>query len=312
MIFCSKLKHFCTTLSFYIIALFVFIASPVNAEPFLLSVVLSENGGAYSEFSEALQNYLLNSEVKLSIQDTTKDLPKSDLVIAVGMKAASNFANSKAPAVLNVMITKAAYHQLLREFPGRENSPGYSAIYLDQPVERQLSLIAAAFPERANVGLLYHTPPLVEISEIRQKAGDFGLKLFEQEVKNGSMFEPLQNVLKHSDVLLALPDPAIFNTTSLRNILVSTYQAQVPVIGFSSAYVKAGAICAVYTTPVQFATQTGLAILKFAETETLPRPEYSKFFEISINERVAKSLSINIKNPKELALIMASPRKRKP
>jgi ABC-type uncharacterized transport system substrate-binding protein len=147
---------------------------------------------------------------------------------------------------------------------------------------------------------------------LRQKASEYGLRLYEEEIQDGSMFDPLQKVLKHSDVLLALPDPAVYNSATLRNILVSTYQAHVPLVGFSSAYVKAGAICAVFTSTAQFASQTGMVVLKFIETGVLPPAQYPKFFEIAVNDRVAQSLAINIKSPNELARSMTTFRKRKP
>jgi ABC-type uncharacterized transport system substrate-binding protein len=288
------------------------VASIAYAEPLLVSVVLSERDGSYGEFSAALQDSLANSGVKLSILDTTQSLPNSSLVIAVGMKAALYATQSNAPFVLNVMISKSAYQRLMREFPGRVNTPSFSTIYLDQPIERQLALIAAAFPGRENVGLLFNSPVPAEVSELRQKASEYGLSLYEEEIQDGSMFEPLQKVLKHSDVLLALPDPAVYNSATLRNILVSTYQAHIPLVGFSSAYVKAGAICAVFSSPAQFASQAGMVVLKFIETGALPPAQYPKFFEIAVNDRVAQSLAINIKSPNELARSMTTFRKRMP
>jgi putative tryptophan/tyrosine transport system substrate-binding protein len=126
------------------------------------------------------------------------------------------------------------------------------------------------------------------------------------------MFDALQKVLKRSDLLLALPEPAIYNSSTLRNILLSTYHARIPLIGFSSAHVKAGAICAVFSTPEQLASQTGTVVLNFIATSILPPEQYPKFFEIAVNERVAKSLAIGIKKPDELASRMGTRKRRMP
>ncbi len=312
MVLHSLLLRICASLLVLCVMSCVPVASIAYAEPLLVSVVLSEKEGSYNEFSAALQDSLSNSDIKLSILDTTQSLPDSNLVIAVGIKAALYATHSNAPFVLNVMISKSAYQKLMREFPGRVNTPYFSTIYLDQPVERQLALIAAAFPDRENIGLLFSSPAPPEVAELRQKASEYGLSLYEEEIQDGSIFDPLQKVLKHSDVLLALPDPAVYNSATLRNILVSTYQARIPLVGFSSAYVKAGAICAVFSSPAQFATQAGMVILKFIETGALPPAQYPKFFEIAVNDRVAQSLAINIKSPSELARSMSTFRKRKP
>jgi len=126
------------------------------------------------------------------------------------------------------------------------------------------------------------------------------------------VFEALQNVLKHSDVLLALPVPAVYNSATLRNILVSTYQAGIPLVGFSSSYVKAGAMCAVFSSPAQFASQAGMDIRKFIEAGALPPAQYPKFYEVAVNDRVAQSLGININNPDELSKHMSVIRRRMP
>jgi len=277
------------------------------AEPLLVNVILSENGSVYSEFYSALRENLRSSNVTLSVTDATQPQPNSGLIIAVGMKAASVVANSNAHAVLNVMIPKSGHKKLLHDVPTRENSSLYSSIYLDQPVERQLSLIETAFPDRDRVGVLFESPIPDELHQLREKVAEHGLRLYEQEVgTNTSMFEALQNVLKHSDVLLALPVPAVYNSATLRNILVSTYQAGIPLVGFSSAYVKSGAICAVFSTPAQFASQTGMLVRKFIETGALPPAQYPKFYEIAVNDRVAQSLEISIKSPEELSRRMSA------
>lgn len=284
-----------------IVAGLLLLSAPVRAEPLSVSVIVSETGGSYSEFSDALRANLLNSNVTFNVLDSTQPAPNSGLIIAVGMKAASAVASSNAHNVLNVMIPKSGHKKLLRDAPKRENSPLYSSIYLDQPVERQLSLIAAAFPGRNRVGILFESPPSDELYQLRESVSEHGLGLYEQEVgTKTSVFDALQDVLKHSDVLLALPVPAVYNSSTLRNILVSTYQAGIPLVGFSSAYVKAGAICAVFSSPAQFASQAGMIVRKFIETGALPLAQYPKFYEVSVNERVAHSLGINISSPEEL------------
>ena len=289
-------------------------ASLVRAELLLVTVVQSENSGAYSEFSAALRASLVNKEVTLTVVDAGQPLPpNSSLVVAVGMKAASEVANGNTTFVLNVMIPRSGHKKLLLDFPKRANTSRFSSIYLDQPVERQLSLIAAAFPDRHNLGVLFAAPTPDEIGELKLKVVEYGFSLYADEVNaNVTLFQELQELLKHSDVFLSLPSPTIFNSSTLRNILVSTYQAEVPLVGFSSSYVKAGAMCAVFSTPPQIASQASAAILKFADTGALPPAQYPKLYEVAVNERVAQSLNIKILGADELQHKMNSPRKRAP
>lgn len=284
-----------------------------QAAPYPVTVILSDNGGAYKEFSDTLSEYLQGSNVTLSVIDTTQPQQPSNLTIAVGMKAATAAADSNASNILNVMIPKSGHKKLLLDFPKRDNSTHYSSIYLDQPIERQLSLIAAAFPDRQRLGVMFESSNSNEINQLKQMSHDYGFELYEREVEaSTAMFDTLQDVLQHSDVLLALPAPAIYNSTTLRNILVSTYQTNTPLVGFSSAYVKAGAMYAVISTPAQLAIQTSTIILKHVETGALPTAQPPKLFEISVNERVAQSMGIAIKSPDELSKKMRFIKRRAP
>lgn len=295
------------------LTVFTLLSATAQSAPYPVTVILSDNNGAYKEFSDSLNEILQGSNVSLNVIDTTQPQPASNLVIAVGIKAATAAADSNAPNIFNVMIPKSGHKKLLLDFPKRGNSPHYSSLYLDQPIERQLGLIAAAFPDRHRLGVLFEASNLNEINQLKQLSHDYGFELYTKEVVTSTaMFDTLQDVLQHSDVLLALPAPAIYNSTTLRNILVSTYQSNTPLVGFSTAYVRAGAMCAVISTPGQLANQTSTAILKFMETGALPSAQPPKLFEISINERVAQSMGIRINNPDELFKKMSLIKRRAP
>lgn len=259
----------------------------------------SEDGGAYQDFTNALRNALLSQNISLAVTGVNKVIPDSGLVIAVGMKAAETVAASDAPFVLNVLVPKVGYEKLLRNFPHRAGSHTFSAIYLEQPVSRQVHLIAAILPDRHRVGLLYSTPP-GELEQIRQEMGKRGLRLREKAVGVQSVPETLQELLQDSDVLLALPDSAIYNGSSIRNILLSAYRSRVPLIGFSSGYVKAGALCAVFSAPEQIAAQVAPLVRQFGETRLLPAAQYPQEFEVMVNEQVAHSLGLHIRPAIEL------------
>jgi len=271
-----------------------------HAGQLTVTVVQSGDGGAYQDFTNALRNALLNQNIPLAVTGVNKVIPDSGLVIAVGIKAAETVAASDAPFVLNVLVPKAGYEKLLRNFPHRAGSHTFSAIYLDQPISRQAHLIAASLPDRHRVGLLYSTPP-GEFEQIRQEMGKRGLRLREKAVGTQPVPETLQELLQGSDMLLALPDSAIYNSSSIRNILLSTYRSRVPLIGFSSAYVKAGALCAVFSAPEQIAAQVASLIRQFGETRLLPAAQYPQEFEVMVNERVAHSLGLHIRPAIELS-----------
>lgn len=260
--------------------------------------MLSEQGGAYQEYSSTLAAQLANKNVAVSVITAGQELPEADLVIAAGMKAATYVTRIRPAAMLAVLILKEGYARLRNDFPLQVESGAirYSAIYLDQPLKRQLDLISSVLPETRSIGVLYTEPPK-ELGALRAMVAARKLELNERSVTSAShIHAALQELLISSDVLLALPDAEIYNTSTIRNILLATYRNKVPLIGFSAGYVKAGALCAVFSTPEQIATQSVAIIQQYAEQRTLPAAQYSTAFEVSVNEQVARSLGLTTKS----------------
>ncbi len=266
---------------------------PAQAAPLRVQVVLSERGGAYQEFSDALRDALRAQQVIVNVSDGNA-ADDADLIVAVGMKSASASVAANKP-VLNVFVPKAGYDKLAKPAGGARSS----AIYIDQPLERQVSLLVAALPKAGEVGVLYTAPP-PGLSSLRRLLAERNLQLHEQAVGQNSLFDALEDVLAKSDVLLVLPDIEIYNAGTIRNILLAAYRKQVPLIGISQSYVKAGALCAIYSTPAQIAQQAAEAVGQFAASGKLPPSQYPKEFEVSVNAQVARSLDLPIKDAENL------------
>lgn len=296
----SAIRHAFLGLS----ALILLQAEHAVAAPLRLAVVLSEQGGAYQEYSNALRVQLVNKNIVLSVTDSDQPLPDADLVVAAGMKAALNAARTQPAAMLAVLIPKEGFARLLNDFPAqlKDGSRTLSAIYLDQPIKRQLDLINSLLPTVGTIGVLYTAPPK-ELQSLRTMAAARKIEINERSVSSASnMHSALQELLISSDVLLALPDAEIYNVSTIRNILLATYRNKVPLIGFSAGYVRAGALGAVFSTPGQIAAQTLNIINEYAEKRELPAAQYAKEFEVLANEQVARSLGLNIKNESQIRI----------
>jgi ABC-type uncharacterized transport system substrate-binding protein len=269
--------------------------SSVQADPLRVKLVLSDHGGVYQEFSEALRDELKTRPVVLSVVNVDDNAGEADLVVAVGMKSASALMASPKP-VLNVLVPKAGYEKLAKPSDVRHAS----AIYLDQPIERQLTLLRTALPNVKHIGILYTVPPQGMVN-LRRLIAEKNLILHEKVVgPDHDLADALDGVLEESEALLVLPDTDVYNAGTIRNILLTSYRKQVPLIGISQAYVKAGALCAIYSTPVQMAVQTAEAIRQYSTTTKLPASQFPKEFDVSVNTQVARSLNIPIKDAEKL------------
>lgn len=278
-----------------LLACFFSCSTLVHADPLRVQVVLSEREGAYREFSDTLRAKLAGQSFSIVIGDMEDSTDDANLVVAVGMKSAAQLIHSRKP-VLNVLVPKTGYDKLVKSSVAHRSS----VIYLDQPMERQLSLLQAALPKITHIGVLYSVQP-AGLANLRRLAGERNLLLHESIVnQEHSLVDALEDVLEESEALLVLPDTDIYNAGTIRNILLASYRKQVPLIGISQSYVKAGALCAIYSTPEQIALQAAEAIRQFADTGKFPPAQYPDEFDVSVNKQVARSLDIPIKDANQL------------
>lgn len=233
--------------------------------------------------------------------DRTK-LP--DVIVAVGLKATQSVANLHLDVpIISTLIPKSSFEEIARRHKTRANPAPLSAVYLDQPIGRQLDLIRLALPTKKRIGVVLGPESVVLLEQLQAESRRRGLELTAVRIDaESALFPALESVLNQSDVLLSLPDPAVFSSSTIPSVLFATYRHSIPVVGFSPAYVRAGAVMAVYSTPEQLADQVLEGLLPLAGSgRTLPPPRYPDDLTVTVNYRVARSLELVIDKEDSLA-----------
>jgi ABC-type uncharacterized transport system substrate-binding protein len=214
--------------------------------------------------------------------------------VALGSQATAALVeeNLSIP-ILAALIPRQSFERILRQ-SGRKVSPQLTAIYLDQPLMRQLALIRAALPRAKRLGVLWGPESKGSAPQLRALAESSGLQLVEAEFKpDGAGFPDMRQVLSASDAFLALADPLVFNSNSIQNLLLSAFRANVPMVAFSPAYVRAGAWLSLQVTPNQVGQQLAPLVQGVLQGGGLPDHTLeSTDFEVSVNEHVGRSLNI--------------------
>lgn len=231
--------------------------------------------------------------------------PSIRLVIVLGDQAARKLPPIEKP-VLYTLIPQHFYESLMAcEIPCQENTQKDAhALYLDQPIERILNLLRLVLPHASTVGIIAGPFSSHKLKELQRIARQKDLNLLHRTIENEKQLAPTLNaLLQEIDVLLALPDPMIHNRNTVPHLLLTTYRYSVPVIGFSRAYVTAGAIAAVYSTPAQMARQISDFTSQFISPgqRNLPGGSYyPAHFSIAVNSNVAQSMGLSLPDPTEL------------
>jgi putative ABC transport system substrate-binding protein len=294
-------------------------ASLPERKPWVVAVA-GGAGAAYEQAIEALEQSLAQAwpqqqeqppvVLRLNGQGMTQPFrppqPAPKLYVALGVQACARFARlpqtvlGGAP-VLCALLPQQSFDYLLGE-SGRRAGPDFSALYLDQPLGRQLDLLRLALPRARRVGLLLGAGPDAQQTEekLAELARERGLRLFSTRIGVGEpIFPGLKQVLDESDVLLALADPQIYNSHTIQNILLASFRAKVPMQAFSPAYVRAGALLALYATPEQIGEQVARLVRDALQEQNgrvrgFGPPRYTEDFEVSVNAHVARSLGLQL------------------
>jgi ABC-type uncharacterized transport system substrate-binding protein len=285
-----------------LVCLLLWATGPVHATT-LVVIVSSERSPAYVEAAEALVSELerqgvsrfeMRQQTALEFQKDGAGTPR--LLVALGALAAQAVAKTEPRyPVLCALLPRTSYESVLQE-TGQRSSAQFSALYLDQPLSRQLELIRVALPAAKNVGVLWGPESKSKEPFLKALAATKLLSLVEGRVSGDSfLFPQLKKVLADADVLLALADQQVFNPQTIQNILLASFRAQVPMVGFSPAYVRAGALLAIFSTPEQIGRQSAALAKDVLQGKGLPAtPLYPSNFSVMVNDHVARSLGLSL------------------
>lgn len=291
--------------------MFVVLLGPAAAQDSIqMELLLSDDSPHYKELAGAFQAELslacanrcpVTPSVRVSQVDDWHPAIHRDLLVAVGNEAALHAVVSHSPKLLYGLIPQSTWQMIERLHPSAPGSA--SAVYLDQPIDRQFQMLAATLPvDRRRIGVLLGPESLQHEDALREAAELYGMSLVARHVRSldkvGAAMEGLTGQI---DALLAVPDSVVFNSDTLYGILLTTYGAGIPVIGYSESLVNAGAMLAIYTSVPDMGRHLAQISAAFVlQSGKLPEPGPSRNFEIAVNQNVARSLGFELPDPVEL------------
>jgi hypothetical protein len=281
-------------------------------------VVLSESGGAYAEAVLALQE-AWTRDFRLALNwrvATWSELPLEpdilpQLTVTLGARACleavelalAHPALARVP-LLATLLPQASYPAQAAKALARPSS----ALFLDQPPERMARLLRLALPEHRRVGVLFGPDSLAARPVLSRALAGRGLTLVEQTILNGDkgVYPALRTLFEESELLLAMPDKLVYSPQNMPNILLAAYRQRIPLVSYSAAHVRAGALLALHTAPADTGTQIAQAVHQWLSSRKLPAPALADACSVAINEQVARSLGLSLPAPAALALALKS------
>ncbi|HTQ01476.1 MAG TPA: ABC transporter substrate binding protein [Casimicrobiaceae bacterium] len=186
--------------------------------------------------------------------------PRDTAVVTLGA-AAAEYAAHAMPAVpvVNCMVLGS--------------DPAASAVPLEVPVEAQLASMRRLLPNARNVGILFDPAQnerrAVDAAAALTRAGY--TPVLEPVTGPTALPLALNRLANRVDVLFALPDTTVYARESARALLLFSFRHQIPMVGPTEAWVKAGALYALDWDYTDLGRYCGaLAVAKLAGGKQAP------------------------------------------
>ncbi len=303
-----------------VVALSAAAIAPAWAAPETVAILLSGSGGGYSEVASGIRDELQGMG-EVDTRSAVLGRPEADallegaprLLIAVGIQATATALRNAPPKVplLSVLVPSASFHALLASADPPAGRRSISAVFLDQPPARMVELIRQALPHATRIGLVVGSESAKALEPLKAAASARGLRILAEPVRSDAeLFPALQRTMAETDLFLALPDPQAVNPENAQNLLITSYRMRRPVVAYSAAYVRAGALVAVFSTPAQSGAQAGEIARAVLRGAALPAPRYPDRFSVAVNRQVARAFGLTLPEDESLRELIVQQEQR--
>lgn len=267
-----------------------------------IQVVLADAAPYYAEaltslrdrLGELLPDAVVRTQTDTDPGKALADGGEADLLVTIGSKALG--ATRAVPAgrgALHLFVTRDDWLQQVARDPGLAQ---HSALVLDQPPVHLVALARALLPKAHTLAIVLGPVGRRHLEAVRDEAENLGFEpLIGTLDANDNPLAVLSPLVRVADAVLVVPDNADFNSAMAKWLLQLSFRARTPVIAFSNAYVRAGALASVFTAPQDVGREGAELIAAGLAAGGLPREvRLPRRYSLAVNRDVAQALGIEV------------------
>jgi len=214
-------------------------------------------------------------------------------VVLVGPQALEAWSFAESPPAVAVFVSRDAVAAV--------SSKLASALYLEPPLKRQIALAKSILGADRPLGVLMQDKSEWKNSGLSSLPLQQSLvtPYFVDQYEN--LNRALLDLLKNSHALIGTYDTELYSSTNIKNILITAYRQNKPLIGPSSAYIKAGALATTYSDIDDVAHRLSEMLLTGLKEHVWPDADYNPYFKVRYNQQVGRSLNLLLPDAESLA-----------
>ena len=305
-------------ITYFITLLFILLTCAKSyAESFNVALIKTKEAFSYNETSKGYLNYTTkskiykdNERIHINVDEYNLKGDESkaaelieeiedkeyDIIVTLGRRA---FESVKDKIKDRPIIFATMFNPYNSGGQPDEEDANVVGIEMDIPVPVQFENLKSFIPYLQNIGVIYSASDSNRelIASAKKKADDLGLTLIAYEVNDESnVASVLDTIVQETDALWMIPDYAIFSKEVIKHVVLTTIENEIPFMGISKAFVKAGALFAVTRDFEDIGMQAAkmtFDIIKDGvpdEKKVIPLRKYP----VVINKRTAESIDLRI------------------
>lgn len=262
-----------------------------NSQRYDLQIITADQSRSTGLIVDALRGRFPAASVSSQVRRSAPR--KQPIYLAIGPEALRYLAKSGASGpILSAFTSHKVFHAVLDKTPGRNSM--LSGVYADPSPVQQFQLISLIYRKPIKVGVILSSDNEHIEAALRRSVTPRQAEVTYERLAPGEDINRVLTRLADVQAILATPDSVVYNAETIRTILVSTYRRNQAVIGFSAAVVKAGALASTFSDIEDTVAQIEEMISEYETTGRLPEPQFPRYFDVDVNEDVARSLNIVI------------------
>jgi putative tryptophan/tyrosine transport system substrate-binding protein len=268
------------------------LAGALPAAHFSVLVVTESGVEAYTEAVNGVSSVLPAGTFQvLDVADKTleRELAGSGetrVTIAVGSRA---LAVVRAQSVSGQVVAAMC----LRAVDADSNT---RRVDLDVSLAAQLAAMRTLWPGRTRAGIIRgpgQSRPAADALEASARKEGFSLAVVDSDGP-AHLLKSLAALRGKADFVLCLPNAALYNPVTIKPLVLSSLEQRLPLVGFSPAFVRAGAAIGIFPDYGEIGRQAGEMALQALRQEHTEDQSPRKV-RVAINQRVAHLLGVEFR-----------------
>ena len=253
-----------------------------------IALVVRERQPMAEQLAKTIAQGLKIPSQLLTLGDKQVDWSSFDAIVLLGEPVLEAWQTPTDSPVVAVFVS--------RESAQRRSALLKSAIYVEPPLSRQITL------SKILLGFDVHLGVLVS-DAFAASAADEVAKVQREEFVNIYPLSDLNNLnrtlielLADNQALVGVYDSELYSPGNIKNILITAYRQNRPLIGPSSAYIKAGSLASTYSDLDDVSKRLIEILSTGLNNKQWDKQDYNPYFQVRYNEQVGRSLNLSLPN----------------